>query len=150
VTALRFALLGWVVPLTALGLLLGAGALAAAWTPPEEPSVCWRLRAEQADGEGPQPGLPPECEPPPEPAWSRAASALTSGERAVGLIAGGVLVGVMLNVFAIARGRPLRETDARARLGYRLGVVALALLLGVPLVLGAFFTFALMSFPIRG
>jgi hypothetical protein len=150
VTALRFAVAGWVVPLSVLALLLGAGALKASWTPPEEPERCWQLRSSEPEGEAPEPVLPPECEPPPAPAWYRAASAVTYGDREIELIAGAVLLGVMLNVFAIARGRPLRQTDARARLGYRLGVIALVLLLGGPLLFGAFITFALMSFPIRG
>ncbi|MDX2011017.1 MAG: hypothetical protein SFW67_12530 [Myxococcaceae bacterium] len=148
-TALRFAVVGWVVPLTALVVLLTARALYAAWTPPDElPEGCWQVLDE--DPQAPPAFVQPGCERAPEPLWHRAAYEVISRDRDFLLIGVGVLLGVMLNVFAIARGRPLRLTDANARLGYRLGVVALVLLLGLPFLFGLFVTIALASFPIRG
>jgi hypothetical protein len=149
VTALRFAVLGWVVPLTAVVVLFTARALYAAWTPPDAlPDGCWQVL--NPDPEEDSLPLPPGCEREPEPLWHRAAYEVVSSDREFLLIGGGVLVGVMLNVFAIARGRPLRLTDARARLGYRLGVIALVLLLGLPFLFGLGLTLVLASAPIRG
>jgi hypothetical protein len=151
VTALRFAIAGWVVPLLLLGLLPVASAGEATWEPPEESEACWRARVTpSAEEEEPLPPPSPECLPLEEPAWHRLASTLSREDGRFTLIALTVFLGTVLNVFAIARGRPLRKEDRHARLGYRLGVLALVLVLGLPLVFGLLFTLAVASFPIRG
>jgi hypothetical protein len=121
VTALRFAGLGWLVLGAALVGLSSLGAFArvhAAEAPPR--AAGGALEA--------TPGAGAAASPRPADAWGAP------------LVAGAVLVGVVLNVFAVARGRPLRDADRRARLGYRLGVLALALFLGAPLAFGALVT----------
>jgi hypothetical protein len=103
-----------------------------------------------AEEEEPAPPPSPECVPPEEPGWHRLASSLSREDGRFTLIGLAVFLGTVLNVFAIARGRPLRLEDRQARLGYRLGVLAMVLLLGLPLVFGVLFTLAVASFPIRG
>ncbi len=142
-------LAAWLGPLVFSATMLGERAAAESWEPAPVPAFCDALPFSfdvQVD-EAPPP-LPPECEPGVPPKWVDVLHTVTRFSEE--LISLAVAAGLALMVAVVVMTRRERAVDAKARLAFRLGLVSLALVLGVLVIAGALLLVAVASFPIRG